>query len=86
MTGAGCLWREAKENAKGIDAVAGGFQGARPIAAEGGLRKGRDEIEGLGIDAVAEGETVSARHGSGLRDQPQGEGVGFVESDGCGWW
>jgi hypothetical protein len=64
------VFRQAKENAKGIDAISGGFQGVRFVTAEAGLRKRRDQIEGLGVNAVTESETVSARHSGGLRHQP----------------
>ena len=68
MTGVG-VFGESKENAQRIDAITGGFERARLIAVEGGFGQGGDEIEGLGIDAVAEGEAMSARQ-SDLRDQP----------------
>ncbi len=64
------VFGQAKKNAEGVDVIARGFERARLVAAEGGFRKGGNEVEGLGVNAVAEGETVGARHASGLRDQP----------------
>jgi len=78
--------RQAKEYAKRVDAITGGVQGVRLVAAESGLGKGPNQVEGLGIYAVSEGETMNTRHGTGLGDQPQGERIGFVESDRRSWW
>ncbi len=77
---------EAEEDAEGINPVAGGFEGTGFIAVEGGLGEGCDEIEGVGIDAVSESEAMGAGQGAGFRDEPESEGVGFVERDWCGWW